>query len=182
MTFSPRWMPLSLTLKKRNSQKNFWIHPSSALVSFTYIHTGANCRNTCKMNVLVYVGLVLLLYSVYWGRILGRTWDKSLKEFSSSQKWFETGLKCKHCIRKPETSTNCTFMNSASEAEIRRAKAISIFCLHWGQSPRFWLGIHFHNGPCVSGGRKRNFVVWFQGGFITVYLVSMKRWHRFCVK
>ncbi len=50
----------------------------------------------------------------YRGQILGRNWDKSLKSFPScysqsplltgftlrQQKWFETGLKCKHCIQK----------------------------------------------------------------------------------
>ncbi len=53
------------------------------------------------------------------GRILGRNWDKSLKSLPScysqspllkdftppppllEQKWFETGLRCKHYIRKP---------------------------------------------------------------------------------
>jgi hypothetical protein len=51
------------------------------------------------------------------GRILGRHWFKSPKSFppcyslsplltdftpSLEQKWFETGLYCRHCIRKPQ--------------------------------------------------------------------------------
>jgi len=51
----------------------------------------------------------------YRGHIVGRNWDKSLK-----QKWLETGLLCKHCIRKPQVwelqdygqkpQWNCTFI------------------------------------------------------------------------
>ncbi len=55
-------------------------------------------------------------YNVLRGRILGRNWDKSPKSFppcysqsplqmeftTPEQKRFETGLLCKHCIRKPQ--------------------------------------------------------------------------------
>jgi hypothetical protein len=54
-----------------------------------------------------------------WGQILGRNRDKILESFPScysqshlltvlppppppEQKWFETGLYCKHCIEKPQ--------------------------------------------------------------------------------
>jgi len=83
----------------------------------------------------------------YRGRILGLNWDNSLKSFPPcysqlplltvtappsplEQKWFETGLQCKHCTvygnlmseisqayaQKPQR--NCTFMNSASERDL----------------------------------------------------------------
>ncbi len=61
-----------------------------------------------------YITCLKIFLNVYWGRILERNWDKSLKSFPPcysqsplrtdfippEQKWFETCMKCKHCVQE----------------------------------------------------------------------------------